>query len=81
MGHALEYIIYPFLFLALYFEVFLVVTFFEYESRRRRALTAPAIFPSVSIIVPCYNEEKTVAATTESSWRSTIRKKSSPSSS
>ena len=66
MDNALEYVVYPFLFLALYFEVFLVVTLFERESRRRRKLTAPLVFPSVSIIVPCYNEEKTVAATTDS---------------
>ena len=66
MTYLFEYITYPFLFLALYFEVFLVLTFFDGDARRRRVLTAPAIFPSVSIIIPCYNEETTVAATTES---------------
>ncbi len=62
----LTYLIYPFLFLALYFEVFVVLTFFDREARRRRALTAPHSFPSVTIIVPCYNEEKTIAQTADS---------------
>lgn len=60
------YIVYPFLFIGLYFEVFLVLTLFDRESRRRRAMKAPESFPTVSIIVPCYNEEKTVAATADS---------------
>lgn len=66
MDQALEFIVYPFLFVALYFEVFLAMTLFERESRRRRALAVPAEYPSVSIIVPCYNEEKTVAGTVDS---------------
>ncbi len=56
MHDTLVYVIYPFLFLALYFEVFLVLTFFEREARRRRTLSAPESFPSVSVIIPCYNE-------------------------
>ncbi len=66
MNYIIEYISYPFLFLALYFEVFLVLTFFDRDARRRRTLTAPASFPSVAIIIPCYNEAGTVAATADS---------------
>lgn len=66
MNQILEYITYPFLFAALYFEVFLVLSFFEQDARRRRKLTTPLTFPSVAIIVPCYNEEKTIAATADS---------------
>jgi len=58
--------VYPFLFVALYFEVFLVLTFFEKESRRRRALTTLSICPSVSVIVPAFNEERTIAETVRS---------------
>ncbi|MDE2079101.1 MAG: glycosyltransferase [Patescibacteria group bacterium] len=63
---AFSIIVYPLLFLGLYFEVFLILTLFEREARRRRSLTTPTSFPTVSIIVPCYNEEATAAATIES---------------
>lgn len=58
-------IIYCSLFLSLFFEVFLLITYFEkkdsisYEEKR---ITGPNL-PSVTIIVPCYNEEKTIIAT------------------
>lgn len=58
--------VYVFLFLALYFEVFLLITFFErrYETQSsRRELSR---FPSVAVIVPCFNEERTVGKTIES---------------
>jgi cellulose synthase/poly-beta-1,6-N-acetylglucosamine synthase-like glycosyltransferase len=61
-----EAIVYFFLFLALFFEVFIVLSFFEKDARRRRGIISHATFPSVTIIVPCFNEEKTVAATVES---------------
>ena len=52
------------LFIALYAEVFLLLAFLESESpakgRRYSSL------PSVAIVVPCFNEEKTVAATLRS---------------
>ncbi|MBI3573976.1 glycosyltransferase, partial [Candidatus Kaiserbacteria bacterium] len=66
MNETLTYILYPFLFIALYFEVFLVLTFFDTEARRRRRLHRVETFPSVSVIVPCYNEETTVAGTADS---------------
>lgn len=56
-------------FLAVYVQVFFLITFFE----KRKAIkkieedTTPLQrFPSVAIIVPCWNEEKTVHGTIES---------------
>lgn len=59
--------IYVSLFMTLYFEVFLLVTFIE----RRKDLAAEesrtaTATPSVTIIVPCWNEESTVAGTLDS---------------
>lgn len=56
-----------FLFISLYTEVFLLTTFFE----GRSSITLvdnrdPAEYPTTTIIVPCFNEEKTVAATVRS---------------
>src|SRR3989339_1292930 len=59
--------IYPFLFLALYFESFLLVTFLSKPARMRRLKTAElSVVPNVAIIVPCWNEETTIAGTVES---------------
>lgn len=60
---------YLLLFLALFFEVFLLVTFLERRNGRRLSVMEPAraaFVPSVAIIVPCFNEEKTIAGTLES---------------
>ncbi len=60
--------IYALLFISLYFEVFLLVTFWENRKRlkfQERAEKA-GDFPSVTVIVPCWNEENTVEATVES---------------
>jgi len=58
---------YPFLFLALYFESFLLVTFLSKPARIRRLKTsALSAVPTVAIIVPCWNEETTIAGTVES---------------
>ena len=61
-----ETLVYPFLFLTLYFEVFVILTFFENEAKRRRNLARASVFPTVSIVVPCFNEEKTVRHTLRS---------------
>ena len=66
MNIALLSVIYPFLFLSLFFEVFLILTYFENESKRRRGKLATTAFPSVAVVVPCFNEEKTVGGTVES---------------
>lgn len=61
-------ITYAFLFVSLFFEVFLLVSFLE-RRYRRTGLTASAAagaLPSVAIAVPCFNEERTVALTLRS---------------
>ncbi|MCX6787428.1 MAG: glycosyltransferase [Candidatus Kaiserbacteria bacterium] len=59
--------LYPFIFLALYFESFLLVTFLSKPARMRRLKTeALSAVPTVAIIVPCWNEETTIAGTVES---------------
>ena len=59
--------IYPFLFVALYFEVFLLLSFVVGKRRYQEPAAADrASLPSVTIFVPCYNEEKTVGKTLES---------------
>src|SRR5581483_1735742 len=57
---------YPFIFLGLYFEVFLLVTFLSAPTRVRRERPASTKTPKVAIIVPCWNEESTVGGTVES---------------
>ena len=63
-------LIYISLFVATYFEVFLMVTFIEHTNKLKRENRSmddePRHFPSVTIIVPCFNEEKTVEGTVNS---------------
>jgi cellulose synthase/poly-beta-1,6-N-acetylglucosamine synthase-like glycosyltransferase len=62
-----EVLAYPFLFIALYFESFLLVTFLSKPARERRfAGTALSASPKVAIIVSVWNEESTIAGTIES---------------
>lgn len=60
-----------FIFTALYFQVFLLVTYLENRAGFSRVnfknkKSNPADLPSATIIVPCWNEEKTVAKTLSS---------------
>jgi cellulose synthase/poly-beta-1,6-N-acetylglucosamine synthase-like glycosyltransferase len=57
---------YPFIFLAIYFEVFLLLTFLSSPAREGRARGQGTYTPSVAMIVPCYNEETTIGETIES---------------
>ncbi len=68
MGGIEDAVIYTLLFVSLYFEVFLLFTFLENRGRLKFQKEAKEIniFPSVTIIVPCWNEENTIAATVES---------------
>ena len=62
-------ITYTLLFVSLYFEVFLLVSFLEKRSQRRMIGAAErneATLPSVAVVVPCFNEEKSVAGTLRS---------------
>lgn len=57
---------YPFLFIALYFESFLLVTFLSKPAREHRLESITQSTPKIAIVVPCWNEETTVAGTVES---------------
>lgn len=57
--------VYICLFLALYFEVFLLISFLE-KQPQKKSTTFPKRYPSVSMLVPCWNEEKTIARTLDS---------------
>lgn len=60
-----EAINYVLLFIALYFEVFLLITYFETRKAERVAPAAalPKKLPSVTIFVPCWNEEANILKT------------------
>lgn len=68
--HAANLFLYISLFLSLFFEVFLLITYFEIreEIKFEKDHMSKGItrYPSVSVIVPSYNEELTVEATVHS---------------
>jgi cellulose synthase/poly-beta-1,6-N-acetylglucosamine synthase-like glycosyltransferase len=53
------------LFIALYFEVFMLLSFLERKPYKKTTET-PTYFPSVTMIVPCFNEAQTLAQTVRS---------------
>ncbi|MEZ0209009.1 MAG: glycosyltransferase family 2 protein, partial [Candidatus Paceibacterota bacterium] len=64
----LSALMYPFLFLSMFFEMLLLVSFFESkkkidEEEFDHVLTH---FPTVAVAVPCWNEERTLPATLDS---------------
>lgn len=61
-----EIVIYPFLFAAIYFQAFLLVTLLSAPAAKMRARQASEKTPKVAMIVPCWNEENTVTGTVES---------------
>src|SRR5262245_18359773 len=66
-GALSESVPYNLLFLALYFEVFLLLTFLEKRHLiKEEESWELKEFPAVSIIVPCFNEEHTIQRTVES---------------
>lgn len=57
---------YTLIFLSLYFEVFLLMTFFEnLKKTKKEEKKIITRYPTVTVVVPAYNEEKTVAKTIE----------------
>ena len=70
MPSVAQEIVYGFLFLSLYFEVFLLITYIENKRNLKvedaRIGLKPKAYPTVSIIVPCWNEEKTLSSTVHS---------------
>ncbi len=61
-----EVLAYPFLFIAIFFESFVLVTLLSKPARAARARTQGETTPSVAVIVPCWNEASTIAATCDS---------------
>ena len=57
---------YPFLCIAIFFESFLLVTLLSAPTRAARTRKFEGEAPSVSIVVPCYSEESSIAATVHS---------------
>ncbi len=66
----IEIVTYSVVFLAVFVQVFFLVTFFEKKKdlqyEHEREVSLPENPPSVSVIVPCWNEENTVHGTIES---------------
>lgn len=63
---SLELLAYPFIFLGLYFEVFMLLMFLSGEARDRRNRKPALATPPVAIIVPCWNEGRTIEGTVRS---------------
>lgn len=63
-----ESVVYVLVFIALYFEVFLLVSFLKkrVEKIPPSGVAQTADLPRVSIVVPCFNEESTLASTMHS---------------
>ena len=63
-------IVYIFLFTSLYYEVFLLITYFEkrldIREENEPILGKITRYPTVSILIPCWNEEKTLSKTVHS---------------
>ena len=60
---------YVFIFIALYLQIFFLISFIEGRFGKkspRQNLRNRSRFPSVTIVVPCWNEERTVASTLRS---------------
>ena len=53
------------LFIALYFEVFLLLSFLE-RKPAQKSRAQPSYFPSITMMVPCFNESQTLAQTVHS---------------
>jgi len=62
----LDYLVYPFIFAAIYFEAFLLVTFLNKPEKVASSYAFSGIYPKVAMIVPCYNEESTIKGTVDS---------------
>ena len=65
MSDISAYILYASLFSALYFQIFLLVTFFEGKEKVQKKKTEDEL-PTVTMVVPCFNESRTLRATVES---------------
>lgn len=62
----ITFLVYTLLFISLYFEVFILLTFLSRPARERRARPLSTRTPKVAMIVPCWNEEATIKGNVES---------------
>ncbi len=58
-----EVFAYPFLFVALYIESFILITLLSKPARKARMPKFDMVTPTVAVIVPCWNEASTLAET------------------
>lgn len=66
MNGGIEILVYGMLFVGLYFEVFILLTFLSRPAREMRARPISERTPKVAMIVPCWNEEDTIKSNVES---------------
>ena len=68
MPHVTEVLMGVSLFLMMYFQIFLIYTYFENKRTYiiPKEVEEPTHFPSVTVVVPAWNEEKTLAGTVNS---------------
>lgn len=68
MSSLMDGLFYIFIFLSVYIQVFFLITFLENRKRIeiRKNSVKLSDYPAVTIIVPCWNEEKTVMKTVQS---------------
>ena len=70
MSPTVSLIIYVFMFFLVYYQVFILLTFFEHKhkfsSKPKTSNLADSDLPAVTIMVPVFNEEKTVEKTIQS---------------
>ncbi len=68
MAFLLQTLTQALLFASLYTQVFLIIALFEHRAKLKKngLPVLPTELPTVSVIVPCYNEEATVIGTIES---------------
>jgi cellulose synthase/poly-beta-1,6-N-acetylglucosamine synthase-like glycosyltransferase len=60
-------LMFPFLFLSMYFQVLLLLSFFENKKKiKDEESFSLTRYPTVTVAVPCWNEEKTLAGTLDS---------------
>jgi cellulose synthase/poly-beta-1,6-N-acetylglucosamine synthase-like glycosyltransferase len=64
-----ELFAYLFIFLGIFFESFMLVTFLSWPARTARDRSVSTKTPSVALIIPCYNEEATAKLSIESALR------------
>jgi cellulose synthase/poly-beta-1,6-N-acetylglucosamine synthase-like glycosyltransferase len=63
-------VVYILLFISLYFEIFILITYLELrpsiKQENKRALEKLKHYPTIAIMVPCWNEETTISKTIHS---------------